>query len=109
MASRDSSLRPKTEIENILWAIGKENSVSNIELARVIANNLQLNEERVTLFLGQKLIVIDPIFLKEREIVSAKNGFFKNLKMRFNRRYFDSSAMRRLLKLTGHELLILKK
>jgi len=109
MAIVDRSSRPRTEIENVLWAIKKADVVYDIELARVIASVHGVSPERIEILLGPQIIIIDPRFLKERNIFARKPGIIKKVLMYFNKRVFYSISLKKLIRLTGNDLILKQK
>lgn len=109
MATRDRNFKPKTELENLLCLIRESDLLYNIELARVMAKKHGMPEAKVDELLGPQFIIIDRTFLKERDLLKRDFGIVKNVLMFLNRRFFASKNMQKLIKLTGHGLILNNK
>jgi len=98
-----TKLRPKGELENILWAVGRTDISADIELARELGKLSGLTDDRLTELLGP---VKDVDISKLLNIVKKPDGFVKNALMYVNKKRFESRSIIRLLNLTGHGLLV---
>jgi hypothetical protein len=104
----DKSLRPQNQIEHYLWSIGRAGLQTDIEMARLVAQQLNVKADRIELFLGSQIICIDPLFLKEKKLLNLPNGMLKKVRLAFSKRTFSSKAMKNLLDLAGYSNLVKK-
>lgn len=108
MAKHDLKTRPSSTLEHYLWTIGRTGITHDIELARIIAEQQNVPEDRVQLFLGRQMIIIDPLFLKEKKLLQMQPGFVRNFHLYFAKRKFHSRSMRLLLEHVNMHKLIKK-
>lgn len=106
MATREDCVLPIGPVESLLSKIGSVSNPYDIELARIIAVKHGINRKRVAAFLGLQTIIVDPIFLHERVILSKNLNVYTKFIMWLHSREIPDSNLKALLQITGHGLYV---
>lgn len=106
MATREDIVLPIGPVENLLEKLRITGNPYDIELARIIAIKHGINRKRVAALLGLQLIIVDPIFMHEREILSKKLNVYTKFILWLHQRKITDSNFEALLQITGHGLYV---